>query len=113
MDYDIVLKKIVTLWRDSGATLNGEPKKVQYLTKQPRPDKAVLFLDYGVPKRLLTPEYIYEIPTIEYGKVTEFADDFPRMFNYTVVEPTEAEGESLRNIMYMYAPLVISINSLK
>ena len=113
MDYDIVLNRVLALWRESGAQLNGEPKRVQYLLKQKRPSKITLFFEYGIPKRLLTPDYIYEIKTTIHGKVSNFADNFIKAFEYIIVEPPEAEKDLFRDVMRTYAPLVVSINNTK
>ena len=116
MDSDIVLGKILSLWRDSGATLRENPTKIQYLPKEPRPNSVTLVLEYGVPKRLRTPNETYEISTTMYGNTSKFAVGLGIMFDYSIQYPEELRGVkeiSLRNMVNSYTSLVITINGFK
>ena len=115
MDYDVVLGKILALWRSCGATLK-DTAKIQYLIKEPRPDGIVLTLEYGVPKQLRTPAGIYNISTTMYGKTRKFAEEFGNLFDYYVQTPEDVtynNDVALKNIVNIYNPLTLIIRKMK
>jgi hypothetical protein len=81
-------------WTENGAELLGKPIRCQYLPKEKISDTTKLYLEYGVPRVLYTPECYYEIKTTQHGNsltflydlLTEFPDSVISLSDYEVSE---------------------------
>ena len=113
MNYDMILNKVISLWRESGAELRGEPKEMQYLTKQARPTTVKLLLEFGNPKILYTPDSMYEIKSIRRGNVRHFNTLLSYLFEIDIITPEYLHNSALSEAASAASEMIVAIKGIK
>lgn len=113
IDYSGVLNKVVTLWTESGAQLRNAPEHRSYFLRQIRSPEFRLYLEYGVPMRVYTPEDVIEIRTTQHGKVSKFAKEMMKTFVLRAVEPHDIDITEFDKVATHHSSMTLSIDGVK